>query len=67
MFVFFFAGFLTIIAPGWGFSTSFLPQGLVFCTFFVPGGWGIRPFKKNSPRGLSGLELTDTLVLNTRF
>ena len=26
----------------------------------MPGGWGIRPFKK-FPRGWSGLELTDTL------
>ena len=62
----FFAGFLKINGPGWGISTIFLPQGAGFLTFFVPMGWGIRPFKK-IPQGFawgrvgSGLELTDTL------
>ena len=40
-----------------------LPQESGFCTFFMPEGWGIRPFKKNSLE--SGLELIDTLV--TRY
>ena len=64
-FVGFFAGFLKIIAPGWGFSTIFLPQGSGFRNFFVPEGWRIRSFKKfhgGLPgRGWSGLELADTL------
>ena len=47
-FVYFFAGFLKIIAPGVGFFTISLPQGSGFRTFFVARGWGIRPFKKNS-------------------
>ena len=65
MFFGLFAGFLKITAPGWGFSTIFLPQGSGFCTFFVPG---CKEFalSKNSPavcpggggRGKrSGLEL----------
>ena len=48
----FLARFLKIIAPGWAFSTIFLPQGSGFHTFFVPEGWGIRPFKK-IPRGFA--------------
>ena len=59
----FFAGFLKIIAPGWGFSTIFLPQGSGFRTLFVPGG-GEFALSKNSPGlcpgGWSDLELTDT-------
>ena len=64
-----FAGFLKIIAPGWGFSMIFLPQGSRFRISFVLEGWGIRSFK-TSPVAcpgegggggwLSGLELTDT-------
>ena len=64
----FFAGFLKIIAPGWGFRMIFLPQGSGFRTFFVPGV-GNSPFQRNSPGvcpgggvGWSGLELTDTLM-----
>ena len=50
-----FAGFLEIIAPGVDFSISFLPEGSECCTFPVPEGWGIRPFKKfpgGWPRGM---------------
>ena len=50
----FFAGFLKIIAPGWDFSTIFLPQGSGFRTFLVPGEWGIRLSKKIS-RGFAGV------------
>ena len=52
---------------GWVFSTMFLPQVSGFRTFFVPGEWGIRPFKKFPgvcPGGWSGLELTDTLFIH---
>ena len=52
MFCAFVAGFLKIIALGWGFSTIFLPQGSGFRTFFVPGGVGNSPFQK-FPRGLA--------------
>ena len=45
----FYAGFLKIIAQGWGFSTNFLPQGSGFRTSFLPGGWGSRPVKNISP------------------
>ena len=45
----FFVGFLKIIAPGWGFSTMFLPQRSGFRNFFAGrGGWGTCPFKKTS-------------------
>ena len=65
--LFFSAGYLKIIARGWGFNTIFLPQSSGFRTFFVPEGRGFSISKKIR-RGLpgggwSGLELTDTLSL----
>ena len=45
----FFVGFLKIIAPGWGFSTMFLPQRSGFCNFFAGGGMRNLPFQKNFP------------------
>ena len=61
----FFAGFLKIIAPRVGFKRDFSAPGLGFCTFIVPRGWGIHPYKKDSPGvclggGWSDLELADT-------
>ena len=65
MFCAFFAGILKIIARGMGFQHDFSDQGIgVFRTFLVPGGLGIRPFKRfpgGLPGGLVRLELTDTL------
>ena len=48
---------------GWGFSTIFVTQGSGFRTSFVPGRWGIRPFKRIPPGEgwWSGLELANTL------
>ena len=49
-----FAGFLKIIAPGWGFSTIFLPQGSGFRTFLMPGG-GEFALSKQFPGGMARL------------
>ena len=51
MFCVLFAGFLTKVAQGVGFYHDFLPQGLVFCTFLVPGV-GNSPFQK-FPQGFA--------------
>ena len=53
--LFYFAGFLKIIASGVGFRAIFLPQGPGFHTFFVTGvGAGNLPFQTNSPWVLPG-------------
>ena len=62
----YFCCFLKIIAPGWGFSTIFLPQGLGFPTFLMPRGGEFALSKNSVGFALggggewSGLELTDT-------
>ena len=52
---------------GWGLSTTFLPQGSEFRTFFVPGG-SIRPFK-SWPGGGGGGEMVrlgfDSYIMHT--
>ena len=65
--MFFFAGFLKIIAPGVGFSTIFLPnEGVGVSHFHCAPGVGNLPFQKIpwgiAGGGRSGLELTDTLL-----
>ena len=46
--------FLKIIAPGWGFSTIFLPQGLGFPTFLMPRGGEFALSKKFNGVSLGG-------------
>ena len=67
MFCAIFAGFLKIIAPGVGLLHNFSAPGVGVFHFFVSGGEEFVLSKDSPgdlPGGCSGLELTDTLVLD---